>query len=249
MFVIAFLIAFFLISEQMKKKGYYAWHFYNLSLIALIGLIIGPRLFYVLEHFSFFYKNPLQIFSIWQGGLTSYGAFLSIFFMWIYCKKKKLDFSELLDLMAPYIAIAAAIARIGCFFNWDDYGIQSTLPWAIQVSGDIARHPTQLYESIYMLAIFFILLKFKSIKEKGKSTRFKKLLEKPGALFLFFLLFYSFFRFFNDFLREYEINFLSLALSQWICLALFIISISILARKIIENHKRTPEPIKRQCPL
>lgn len=236
-FVIGFITTLLLTWREAKKQKIQDKHIYNLALLILIGAAIGPRLFYVIEHFSYFWQKPLEIFMTWQGGITSYGAFLGLLFVWLYTRKQKdITFGQILDIIAPYLLLAIAITRAGCFLNWDDYGIQSSLPWAIQTPNDIARHPTQIYESFYALLSFFILLRFKQIKEQGHETRFKKLLEKKGSLFLFFLLFYSFFRFFNDFLREYEINFLGLALSQWICLVLFALSFLMLFSRVREPN-------------
>lgn len=229
MFVMGFIVALLLIQREAKKQNIQDKHIYNIALLVLIGAIIGPRLFFVLEHITYFIANPLEILMAWQGGITSYGAFLGILFLWLYTRKQKdITFLQILDLVAPYLLLAIAITRVGCFLNWDDYGIQSSLPWAIKVQGDVPRHPTQLYESLYSLISFFILIGLKKVRDKGRNTRFKKLLEKQGSMFLFFLLFYSFFRFFNDFLRVYEISFLELALSQWICLALFALAVVML---------------------
>lgn len=235
-FVAAFLATFFLVLKQAKKQKIDGKHILNIALLILIGAVIGPRLVYVFEHLTYFLGSPTEIFSMSEGGITSYGAFLGVLFVWLYTRKKKdISFSQILDFVAPYILLAIAITRIGCFLNWCCYGQASQLPWAISAAGDTARHPTQLYEIVYSLVGFFILLKFKKIRDKGKivrkSAKFKKLLQKKGSLFLFFLLFYSFFRFFNDFLREYKINFLGLALSQWICLAAFVLAVVLLSLK------------------
>jgi phosphatidylglycerol:prolipoprotein diacylglycerol transferase len=238
MLVLGFIIAGLLFFRQANKKRLSHEYILNVLLMLLLGTIIGGRLFYVLEHFSYYSSHLLDILAFGQGGETSYGGILlGLVFLWLYNKfskyKGKLSFSELLDLIAPYVVLGACISRIGCFLNWDDFGIQSTLPWAIQTIGDVARHPTQLYESFYLLIIFSVLLVFRKIKENpsGEQTRFKMLLEKKGSLFLIFVLFYSFLRFFNDFLRVYDNYFLGLALSQWICIALFISGIFILWKK------------------
>ena len=234
MFVIAFLTAFFLILKQAKKQGIDEKHIYNLALIILLSVIIGSRVFHFFEHFSFYLGNPLEIFAFWQGGMTSYGGLLfGIFFGWLYIRKQKnINFPQILDLFAPYVALALAIGRIGCFLNWCCYGQASSLPWAISVAGDIARHPTQLYLLLSNLVIFFILICFRKIRENPKSrlTRFNMLLMKPGSIFLFFLLFYSVFRFLIDFLRYYENYFLGIAVSQWFCIVIFLFSISMLFR-------------------
>jgi phosphatidylglycerol---prolipoprotein diacylglyceryl transferase len=230
MFVLGFLAAFLLSLREAKKQGLQD-EMWIIGLLILVGAVIGPRLFYVIEHLGYFSKHLLEILTMWQGGITSYGAYLGLFLAWLYVKKKKLNFLRILDIISPYILLAIAITRIGCFLNWDDFGIQSSLPWAIRVAGDVARHPTQLYESLYCLIIFGILIWFKKIRETGKLTKFKKLLNKNGALFLFFLIFYSLARFFNDFLRVYDTYWFGLAISQWICILLFVLSLILLFRK------------------
>ncbi|MCX6742340.1 MAG: prolipoprotein diacylglyceryl transferase [Candidatus Pacearchaeota archaeon] len=235
-FVLAFLITSILFFREARKRGIEENTIWSILLLILLGAIIGGRLFFIFENLSYFISKPLEILAFGKGGETSYGGIiLSILFVWLYCKKNKdkIRFSQILDTVAPYLALGLAIARIGCFLNWDDFGIASSLPWAIQVAGDILRHPTQLYETLYCLVIFGLLIWFKKIKENpdAKLTKFKKLLNKNGALFLCFLILYSFFRFFNDFLRVYQNYFLGLAESQWILLVTFITSKIILWRK------------------
>ncbi len=235
MFVLGFVVAGIFLLIKARKKNINQEYILNVLLLLLLGAIIGGRLFYVFEHVGFFLSKPLEILAFGRGGETSYGGIiLGLFFVWLYTKKNKtLRFSELLDLIAPYVVLGACIARIGCFLNWDDFGIASGLPWAIQTIGDVARHPTQLYESAYLLLIFSTLIWFRKIKDdpKRKQTGFKMLLEKKGSLFLFFLIFYSIFRFFNDFLRIYENYWFGLAFSQWMCIILFAVGTLILWKK------------------
>lgn len=244
--VIAFIVAFILIYREFKKKDIEEKHVFNIGLIALVADILGSRVFYILEHLSYFIAKPLEIFAFWQGGMTSYGGLiLAILFCWIYIRKQRdLNFPEILDIVAPYLALALAIGRIGCFLNWDDYGIYTQLPWGISIASESPRHPTQLYLLITNLIIFGILMKLKSKREwHGKLAPLKKhkygaldvihekaMIEKPGFIFLSFLLLYSIFRFLIDFLRVYEIHFLGLALSQWILAIVFIFSIVMIVR-------------------
>ncbi len=238
MLAIAFLVAFFLVLREAKKKKINTNHVYVISLLLLVGTLVGPRLFYVFEHLSYYLSSPLEIFAIWQGGETSYGAFLGLLFVWLYVKKQKLKFLEILDLFVPYIVLAMAITRIGCFLNWCCYGIQSNLPWAIQVSNDVSRHPTQIYMFLVNLMIFILLINFKKIRQnrKTKRTRFNLLIKKPASLFFLFLLVYSFVRFFIDFLREYEYTIFGLALSQWLCIAIFVFAIIFLKARTKTTH-------------
>lgn len=245
MFAIAFLIAFFFILREFKKKKIPSIHAYNIGLLVLIGALVGSRLFYVVENLSYYLAKPLEILAFWQGGMTSYGGLIfGIFFVWFYCRKNaEARFLEILDLAAPYIILAFAIARIGCFLNWDDFGNVSTLPWAIKVINDVPRHPTQIYQSIADFVMFFILIRLQNKKAfKDRGAKFKRdgfkdvvfihesdFLDKQGAIFFLFLLLYSVFRFFIDFLRVYNNYLLGLATSQWISILIFIISVVCIA--------------------
>lgn len=238
MFVIGFIVAGILLLFQARKKQVNQEYILNVLLFLLLGAIIGGRLFFVLEHIDYFLTKPLEIFAFGKGGETSYGGILlGLGFLWLYTKfskrKDKLMYSELLDFIAPYVVLGAAIARIGCFLNWDDFGIQCFVPWCISIVGDIPRHPTQLYESLYLLFIFGVLLWFRKMRENpySKQTCFKLLLEKKGSLFLIFIFIYSIFRFFNDFLRVYGYTYFGMPISQWMCIVLFLFSGIVLWKK------------------
>lgn len=246
MFVVAFLVAFFLILREAKKKEIDERHIYSISLLVLVGAIVGARLFHIFENLPYYFQNPIQILAFNHGGMTSYGGiFLAIVFAWLYIRRQKdIGFGKILDLYAPYIALALAIGRIGCFLNWCCYGHASGMLWALKVADDVARHPTQIYESVAYLITFFILIKIKNIKEiihanrKEKSRFFgfdvikeRSFVEKPGFLFLSFLILYSVFRFLIDFFREYSVHWLGLALSQWICIAIIVLSATMLLKK------------------
>lgn len=172
MFVIGFIVACILILREAKKKNIDQGFMLNVMLFVLIGAIIGGRLFFVLENMGYFSLHLLEIFAFGKGGETSYGGIIfALLFSWLYVKfsrnKDKISFSELLDLVAPYVVLGLAIGRIGCFLNWDDFGISSSLPWSINAAGEgVARHPTMLYETVYCLIIFGILMIFKKIKER-----------------------------------------------------------------------------------
>ena len=251
-FVLVFLLSFFLVLKESKKKRIDEKHIYNISLLALIGAIVGGRLFYVLGNFRFYFQNPAEIFMLSHGGLASYGGIaLALLFMWFYIRKQNdIHFLAILDLFAPYTILAIALGRIGCFLNWCCYGAASSLPWAIKVAGDVPRHPSQIYEMIAGLIIFFIIMRIKSLKEqKDISMKFRKSkffdfdlvhedsfmnkrLERPGAMFLIFLILYSLFRFATDFTRFYDVHFFRLAWpSQWFCIAIFVFSAAALIRR------------------
>lgn len=105
-------------------------------------------------------RDCLAAFKFWQGGLTFYGALLFAVpgAIW-YCRRKRLDFLQVGDLVAPYLMIGQAIGRIGCFLEGCCYGAATSGPFGVHFPGHaLARHPTQLYESAADLALAALLL-------------------------------------------------------------------------------------------
>lgn len=107
------------------------------------------------------------------------------------------------NLFAPAIAAGIAIGRIGCFLNGCCYGKPSTLPWAVDFGDGITRHPTQLYESVFMLFMFFAL-KFGFDREKTQ----------PGYIFKILMIAYFLFRFLIEFIRTERIAWIGLTWFQ-----------------------------------
>ena len=188
-FALSFLVSTFLASNYAKKKEKNPEIIYGAVFYSLIGGIIGARLLYVALNFDQF-NGFWDVVNLTHGGLVSYGGILgAVASLYFYFKKNKLNFLEYLNLLAPYVALGFAIARVGCFLNWDDYGIESNLPWAVKV--DFGRHPTQLYHTFFDLIIFFVLLKLRKNEKYNKN------------LFFIFLVLYGIFRIFVDFFRDY----------------------------------------------
>ncbi len=178
--------------------------FISMMLATIIGARLGHLVFY--EHFSFYIHHPLLIFKTWEGGLASHGAALAILIaLFSFCRWMKrrfsysIDWRSLLDLMAIPTAFAAMCIRLGNFFNQEILGKSSSLPWAVVFGhpmdggAPIARHPAQLYESIFYFFIF-LFLTFLS-----RNPRF--LLKKGKLIGLFLTCVFSF-RFLIEFLKE-----------------------------------------------
>ncbi len=217
MFAIAFIVATLLgLREAKKTKGINEEHLLNIVLLMLIGAIFGSRFFYVLPNFNYFIKHPFEIVKFWHGGLVLYGGVVfSILFTYAYIKIKKLNFWRYANFVAPYIALGIFFGRIGCFFNGCCFGKPTNLPIGVvfpTAPDNLPRHPTQLYESIFGLVLFFILM----------SKRLRKLDKE----FLCLLLSYSAFRFLIEFIRYYQKNFYygPLTFSQYISIIIFVAS-------------------------
>lgn len=204
--VIAILTALFLILKKAKKAGIDEEHIYNLVLFIIIGSVIVSRLSYFLMNMQEF-SSIFDIFAIWRGGFLGVGTVIGgLLAALIYTKKAKLDFANVMDLIAPYIALAFAIGRIGCFLRGCCFGLPTTLPWGIVYSKEslaaaaglagVPLHPTQLYLVLTNFIIFLIL----SRKNKNKQKKFEKL---KGQTFLLFLVLFSLQRILIDFVRYY----------------------------------------------
>lgn len=235
MIALALLVFYILARRELvdlrrkdKRMRLHLKHMDEILLWAVIGSFIGGRLGYIILN-PLGFRNLLDVLKIWDGGMLIYPSILGgIIFAFAYAKAKNIDFFEVADLFAPYIALGFAIGRIGCFLNWDAYGKASEFPFAVWVNG-VPYHPAQIYLVIGNLAIFLILTLI-----KRKASNFVK---KRGNLFFLFLLFYAVLNFIVDFFRIYpKREFIAgLSLSHLTSILLLFISVSAL---ILANGKR-----------
>ena len=130
----------------------------NFVIICIPAAIIGARLYYVVFNWEFYASDIKKILNIRGGGLAIHGGLIFAFVaVCILCAVWKLRPLNVLDLAAPFIAIAQAIGRWGNYFNSEAHGGPTDLPWAITVNGQ-SVHPTFLYESIWCFLLFFFLI-------------------------------------------------------------------------------------------
>ena len=199
----------------------------------IIGIIIGGRLGYILIYnLSFYLNNPLDIFKIWQGGMSFHGGLIGVIFASIIFAKKNNQNSFLyMDIVALVSPIGIFFGRIANFINSELYGITTNVPWAvtfIQVD-NLPRHPSQIYEALFEgLFLFLLLIYFKN-----------KFSNKPGVISGLFLIIYSIFRFFVEFYRvpdeQLGYIFLNFTMGQVVSL-IFILSGLILIYFKNESH-------------
>jgi len=164
MVAIAYLVAYWVASLEFKRKGLTENLLSNVFLAIIVGGIGGAKILYVIENvpISQLISNPLE-YLLSRGGLTFYGGFIgAVILLIIVAKKGKTSFWKIGDAISPSLALGYAIGRIGCFLVGDDYGIKSDLPWAISFPKGLPPttervHPTQLYEVIAMVVVFFII--------------------------------------------------------------------------------------------
>ena len=200
----------------------------------IIGIIIGGRLGYVLFYnFGYYMNNILDIFKIWQGGMSFHGGLLGIIVTSIFFAKKNNQdlfvYTDLVSLVAP---IGIFFGRLANFINSELYGKVTEVPWAVtfvQVD-NLSRHPSQLYEAFFEGIILFILLLY---------FRNKNFLAKPGLISGLFLIFYSVFRFCIEFFRvpDEQIGYLIFNLSMGQIISLVFIMIGTIVFYLKNENK------------
>lgn len=133
MIVIGFLACVWLIKHLSRGFTTNPQHITNAALYALLGGVIGARLFFVVHYFGEFQSNPLEVFAIWQGGLElAGGVTAAIIVILLYMWYHKLPIRRYLDVLAIGLMLALVFGRIGCFLNGCCYGKPADLPWAVR---------------------------------------------------------------------------------------------------------------------
>lgn len=165
---------------------------------AVLGIILGGRLGYVLFYnLTYYVSNPLQAFHIWEGGMSFHGGMLGVILaFFLFCRKYKIAFLPLMDLIACAAPIGLFFGRVANFINGELYGrvTDSALGMIFPHGGNSPRHPSQLYEAgMEGLILFFVLY--------ALLTR-ASLRDKPGALSGVFLVGYSISRSIAECFRE-----------------------------------------------
>ncbi|MBD1164497.1 prolipoprotein diacylglyceryl transferase [Pelagibacterales bacterium SAG-MED13] len=196
----------------------------------ILGIIIGGRLGYVFFYNSNYYLNNfIDIFKIWEGGMSFHGGLIGIIFVtFLFAKKNDQNPFLYLDIVALVAPIGIFFGRVANFINSELYGIETSVPWAVKFIrvDNLFRHPSQLYEALFEGLILFIILLF--FRNKG-------LFKNPGIISGLFLIFYSFFRFIIEFLRvpDEQIGYLffHLTMGQAISLLFFIVGGYLIIKK------------------
>ncbi|MDJ0735483.1 MAG: prolipoprotein diacylglyceryl transferase [Nostocaceae cyanobacterium] len=204
----------------------------DLAIWLVIGAIPGARLYYVAFQWSEYAAHPEQIIAFWQGGIAIHGAILGgLLAALIFAKIKRVSFWQLADLVSPSLILGQAIGRWGNFFNSEAFGVPTDLPWKLYIPREIILeggrtisprpqiyidydyfHPTFLYESMWDLMVFVLLmvLFFRSLRSKSKL--------KVGTLFMTYLPAYSLGRLWIEGLRIDSLMFGLLRIAQIISL-------------------------------
>lgn len=189
---IGFLIGIVLAVREANRIGANSEQILDLAFWLLIAAMVGARLGYILTHWQQYITNfkktgpwyQWKIFRLWEGGLLFFGGLvLAILVCWVFVRIYKIDFWKLADILVPSLAIGQVFGQLGSLAAGFGYGKITTASWGIMMTaktpmGDSSLHPTQLYEALAVLALFFLLLWVRSNKKYN------------GQVFLWYLLIY-----------------------------------------------------------
>jgi phosphatidylglycerol---prolipoprotein diacylglyceryl transferase len=237
----ALLIGVTLSQYLAKRRNFNPDLIGDLVIWLVIAAIPCARLYYVIFQWQQYARSPGDIFKIWQGGIAIHGAIIGgTIAAIIFARLKKVSVWQLLDLVVPSLALGQAIGRWGNFFNSEAFGKPTNLPWKLYIppvdpdTGNRLRpagyeefnyfHPTFLYESIWNLLVFSLLifLFFWGLKHRDRL--------KTGTLSLVYIIAYSLGRVWIEGLRMDSLMFGPLRMAQIVSLTLIVIGAIALIR-------------------
>jgi len=238
MYIVAFALTYFLALYRINHEARFEFsknQVNDLTTYAILGLIIGARLGYVLFYnLSYYLRHPLEIFlpfSFSNGftftgisGMSYHGGLIGILLaVFWYIRKAKLNYWEVMDLYVPVVPLGYTFGRLGNFINGELFGRATTSPIGMyfpQAPGKALRHPSQLYEAFFEGIFLFIIL-----------WSVRKFRVPRGAMLALYVIGYGTVRFLIEYFREPDAHlgfiFLSFSLGQLLCAAMIACGISL----------------------
>jgi len=243
------VIGYYLWNWQMRKAGYdqdlvITFPFY-IGILGVIGARLGHCFLY---EPAYFLSNPISIMKIWRGGLSSHGAVIGgLTAIFLYSHIKKISWHVVLDSNAFVAALIATLVRIGNFMNSEIVGRITDLPWCVHFMrfhdrGMYCRHPSQLYEVSFGLAILVGLILLE--RKLGKKR-------PPALVSGVFMVTYFFCRFLVEFVKQHQAlpPTSSLSMGQYLSIPFFLIGMYLLVYAWKHRHEGLPLPSEQKAPV
>lgn len=239
--IVAFFIGGFLALKEAKKWKITEDFMINLFFYIIIFAFIGARLYYVAFNWDYYSANLSSIFKVWEGGLAIHGGMISaLIFIIFYTKKYKVSTLRLLDILVVSLILGQAIGRWGNFMNGEAHGAMTTLEHlqslhlpefiinGMNINGAYYE-PTFLYESLWCLIGFIVLIVYRNRKYT-----------KIGTTTSLYLIWYGIGRFFIEEMRTDSLMLGNFRVAQIVSILMIIIGIImfiILKRGSVFNNK------------
>ncbi len=254
----SFLTGGYIIRAEMRRVGQDPERAWDLVFMGVVGGIVGAKGYYVLLNYPRLIEDPASLIFA-RGGLVWYGGFLLATALVVWeIRRHKLPLPQTADLIAPGLALAYGVGRIGCFLVGDDWGLPTASPLGIrfpqgapatsvinierqfgitvdpalieQYGQIVPVHPTQLYEVALTTLIFLFI------------WRIRRHAHQPGWIFMLWLALAATERFLVEFLRAKDDRFFGvLTLAQIISLGIIVVGI-VGVRKLATGKEPEPEP-------
>ncbi len=240
MYLIGFISAWWLGRYRIKHQSWInfsAKELEDIIFYSVLGVILGGRLGYVIFYkHDYYLTHPLEVFFVWQGGMSFHGGFLGVLVaMAWFCRKYKKDWLSAMDFVAPLVPLGLAAGRLGNFINGELPGRQTDASWGMIFPhvDNVVRHPSQLYQFGMEGLSLFLIIWFYSSKHRPR-----------GSVSGLFLIGYGTFRFIAEYFREPDdfLGLLQLGLSmgQWLSLPMIIAGIGLITWSYKQNVEKSP---------
>ncbi len=232
MFAVGFLFGYNQVEKMFKHENEDLKWLESLFIYLIVATVVGARLGHVLFYgWDYYSQHPIEILYVWQGGLASHGGVLGIIIAMIIFSKKvsKRNLLWVLDRIVVPSVFVGALIRLGNLMNSEIYGNPTTLPWGFIFERNhepVAKHPTQIYESLSYLFTFGVLW---YMYWKTKAKDYQGLL--TGVFFV--LVFGT--RFCIEFIKEVQEAFekgMSLDMGQWLSIPFILTGIFLIVYSI-----------------
>ena len=213
--------------KESEKKGINPEFFLDFVIIGVPAAVVGARLYYVIFKWPQYKGHFIDIISIWQGGLAIHGAIIAGFLVLLYLTRKyKVNMWKVVDILAPALVLGQGIGRWGNFINQEAYGgpvsrefinhFPAFIKNQMYINGTY-YHPAFLYESLWDIAIFIVLILLR-----------RKEFINNGDIFALYLIGYSLGRFFIEGIRTDSLMLGSIMVAQLISIIAILIGIGII---------------------
>ena len=215
-------------------------HADDLVFYATLGIILGGRIAYVLFYRPEILRDPIDILKLWEGGMSFHGGVIgvSLGIIWM-ARKHGLDWLRVHDYVACCVPFGLFFGRLANFVNGELWGRETDLPWGMVFprAGEVARHPSQLYEAGLEGIVLFAILWWLFWKTKARY--------EPGKLVGAFLLGYGVFRFLVELVREPDAGlenlWWGLSMGQTLCVPMILGGLYLIATA--KGRRQRAEPV------